>query len=471
MNKKKLFIENMLVYGLGGVISKLVPFIMLPVVTRLMPNTTYFGLNDISVTIVSFGSALAIMGMYDAMFRIFFEKEEKKFKQEICSSALGFTLSSSIIVFIILIVFQKNFSFIFFGTEKYAQLICLSAINILIGTTNTIVSAPTRMQNKRKIYLVTNTLSPVISYSVSIPLLLKGYYLIALPLASIASAAIIEIIFLLLNREWFSLRKIKLNHIKNMLKFALPLLPNFLIYWIFNSSDRLMIAHILGNEQVGVYAIGGKIGQVSQLIYTAFAGGWQFFAFKTMKENDQVKTNSNIFEYLGIITFATGMLMAACSNVFFEIIFTGDYLKGAIVAPYLFIAPLLQMLFQVIGNQFLIIKRTMPVMLILGVGAIFNVIANLVLIPKLGIEGAALSTLLGYIVSVIICAIILKRMKLFQTTKRFMICVTITIIYFVLWRIIFQSYFIISVSLAVACILCYIYCYRGDIKLLIRKNN
>lgn len=469
MNKKKLFIENMLVYGLGGVISKLVPFIMLPIVTRLMPNTTYFGLNDISVTIVSFGSALAIMGMYDAMFRIFFEKDEKSFKQEICSSALGFTLSSSIIVFCILTIFQQKFSFIFFGTEKYSQLIFLSAVNILIGTTNTIVSAPTRMQNKRKVYLVTNTLSPVISYSVSIPLLLKGHYLIALPLASIASAVIIEIIFFLLNKEWFSFKKINLNYIKNMLKFALPLLPNFLIYWIFNSSDRLMISHILGNEQVGIYAIGGKIGQVSQLIYTAFAGGWQFFAFKTMNENDQVKTNSNIFEYLGVITFSTGILMAACSDFFFRIIFTGDYLKGAIVAPYLFIAPLLQMLFQVIGNQFLIIKKTLPVMLILGVGAVFNVVANLFLIPYLGIEGAALSTLLGYIISVVICAFVLKRMKLFQMSKRFVICVMITTVYFVLWRTIFKAYVGVGIVIAIICILSYIYCYRQDIKILIKK--
>ena len=50
MNRFKLFIENFLVYGLGGMISKIVPFVMLPIVTRLMPNCFYFGLNDISGT-------------------------------------------------------------------------------------------------------------------------------------------------------------------------------------------------------------------------------------------------------------------------------------------------------------------------------------------------------------------------------------------------------------------------------------
>lgn len=42
MKKFKLFIENFLVYGLGGIISKIIPLIMVPIITRIMPNTDYF---------------------------------------------------------------------------------------------------------------------------------------------------------------------------------------------------------------------------------------------------------------------------------------------------------------------------------------------------------------------------------------------------------------------------------------------
>ena len=66
MSKLKLFIENFLVYGLGGIISKLVPLIMVPIITRLMPDSSYYGISDLSNTIVQFGSALAVMGVYDA---------------------------------------------------------------------------------------------------------------------------------------------------------------------------------------------------------------------------------------------------------------------------------------------------------------------------------------------------------------------------------------------------------------------
>ena len=154
MNKLKLFIENFLVYGLGGIISKIIPLIMVPIVTRLMPSTDYFGLSDLSNTVVSFASAFAVMGMYDAMYRMFFEKEDDEYKKNICSTAFTFTIITSIIVFLLLIGFKKQIAQYFFSDTKYAYIVYLSAIATLVGATNSIISAPTRMQNKRKIFNV-----------------------------------------------------------------------------------------------------------------------------------------------------------------------------------------------------------------------------------------------------------------------------------------------------------------------------
>ena len=104
-SKLKLFIDNILVYGLGGIISKIVPLIMLPIVTRLMPDSTYFGISDMSNTIMQFASAIAVMGMYDAMYRMFFEMDDEIYKKKVCSTALEFTLVTSVIVFLLMILF------------------------------------------------------------------------------------------------------------------------------------------------------------------------------------------------------------------------------------------------------------------------------------------------------------------------------------------------------------------------------
>ena len=407
-SKLKLFTENFLVYGVGGIISKIIPLIMVPIVTRLMPDSSYYGISDLSNTLVSLASSLAVMGMYDAMYRLFFEKDEDEYKKNVCSTALIFTLVTSFIVFIIMVLIRVPLSQWFFGDKHYSYLIYVSAIATLIGTTNSIISAPTRMQNKRKIFLITNTVSPVLSYSISIPLLLNGYYVVALPIAGVVASLTMEISFEILNKKWFSFRRFDSKILKELLVIALPLLPNFLIYWIFNSSDRI--------------------------IYTAFAGGWQYFAFSTMKEKDQVKSNSLIFEYLGVISFASSALICAWSYPIYKLLFEKEYVRSFIVAPYLFLTPLLQMLYQVACNQFLVIKKTWPNLFILSVGTVANIFLNFLLIPRIGIEGAAIATLIGYVISDIICMIVLCRMRLMMVSVRFLIDCIFTLSFFIIWR-------------------------------------
>lgn len=463
MNKTKLFIENFLVYGLGGIISKIIPLIMVPVVTRLMPTADYYGINDLSNTVVQFGSAIAIMGMYDAMYRMFFEKDDDEYKNMVCSTALIFTIATSFVVFIIMILAKNIIAQYFFSNRQYAYVVYLSAMATLVGATNSIISAPTRMQNKRKVFLITNTVSPLLSYSIAIPMLLAGYYIVALPLAAVISGLTMEIAFGVMNYNWFTPKKFDKKLLKQLLVIAVPLLPNFLIYWVFNSCDKIMITNIIGVGAAGIYSVGSKLGHASQLIYAAFSGGWQFFAFSTMKEDNQVKNNSMIFEYLGIISFVATSFVCAWSYLIFKIIFTKQYWSGYIVAPYLFLAPLLQMLFQVACNQFLIIKKTWPNMLILSIGAFLNIIINWTLIPVLNIEGASLATLVGYIVSDVIACIVLCKMKLMLVSRKFIMSTAFMAIFMVMWRIMFSDVVVIGTLMAIIFTVVIGFIYKNDL--------
>ena len=468
-NKLKLFIDNLLVYGLGGVISKLIPFIMVPVVSWLLPTTEYMGISDMSNTAVQFASAIAVMGMYDAMYRLFFEKKDELFQKRVCSTAIVFTFLTTTLVFLLMLIFRDLIAQIVFKDRQLSYVVYISAIATLVSATNSIVSAPTRMQNKRKVFLVTNTVSPILSYSISIPLILAGHYVIALPLAAAISGITMEIAFGVINRKWFSAKLFDKKLLKQLLVIAIPLLPNFLIYWVFNSCDKLMITNIMGLGAAGVYSVGSKLGHASQLIYTAFAGGWQFFAFSTMKEKKQVESNSKIFEYLGIISFAATCFVCALCFLIFKLIFKPEYLDGYIISPYLFLAPLLQMLFQVAANQFLVVKKTWPNFFILFSGAIINLILNYFLIPVMGIEGASIATLVGYVISDIICVIVLCRMKLMTVSRKFILSVVVFAGFFVSWRFLFSNNTIIGMLIAIVVTAVLMILYRSELKLLVSK--
>lgn len=468
--RTKLFIENFLVYGLGGMISKFLPLIMLPIITRLFPNSEYIGINDLSTTFISFTSAIALCGMYDAMFRLFFDEDKLDYQKQICTTALFFVTGTTIVLTSLFIIIRRQIAVWYFGSEKYETLVLITVLGFLVSATNQIVSAPTRIQNKKGIFLITNTVSPIISYSISIPLILKGYYVIAMPVAAIVSGITLEISFWFLNRSFFSIKSFNGKKIKDLLKIGLPLMPNFIIYWIYNSSDKIMISKLLGNADTGIYSVASRIGHISNLIYTAFAGGWLYFAYSTMKDDDQVQLKSDIFEYLGAISFFCTIALTAVSRLVFKLLFPEEYLIGFFIAPYLFLAPLLLMLYQVLSNQFTIIKKTYMNILALSSGAVLNVVFNLFMIPVIGIEGASIATVIGYILSLFICIILLRRIKLINVNKKVYANVLIIVVYTVLWRFLLNKNIGLSILFGGIAEICYILLYRDMLKSIIKKK-
>ena len=76
-------------------LSRLIPFLMLPVITRLYPSSEYIGLNDLSTTFIQFASALSVCGMYDAMFRLFFDDDNED--KQSSPVLIGFDLKLSLV--------------------------------------------------------------------------------------------------------------------------------------------------------------------------------------------------------------------------------------------------------------------------------------------------------------------------------------------------------------------------------------
>lgn len=462
-NRARLFLENMIVYGLGSVIGKIIPFALLPVITRMLPSTYYYGISDLAEVIVSFGASFSVMGMYDIMFRFFFEKEDELYRKTLCSSTLTFVFLNAGVLSAVLILLRDPIAKIIFRNSQYSNLVIVAAISIFFSAISLIVSAPTRMQNRKELFLGINAIIPIISYSISILLLKMGVYEYALPIVTLCNYLLLSFIFLFINYRYYGISWCNWNLIYQMLKLGVPLVPNFVIYWIFNSSDKVMINYLLGTEAAGVYGVGAKLGHLSQLIYTAFAGGWQYFAFSTMKDKDQVQLTSKVFEYLGILTFVSSIGVTCLSKSLFGIMFAEEYSGGYLVMPYMFLAPLLLMLYQTAGNQFLVIKKTWPTMLILMFGAIANLLFNFIFIPVLGIEGAAIGTLLGYVISVVVCVTVLTRMKLIGIQRRFYSCCLLMISFFVVWRACAYQYDVAYIIAGVLTIIGMIYLYRQDL--------
>lgn len=442
MSRRKLFFENVFAYGFINVLNKIIPFLLLPVITRMLPNSSDFGIYSMYTTIIGFGTPLAVLGLYDAMFREYFEKEDLQYKYDVTTTTQRIIIFSSIVVSAVLILFSRNFSVLFFSDEGYINIVILASIGIFLNSVLNPIQAPTRMRNQRKVFVISGLISSFITYVLAVLLIYLGYSYYGLIYASAISTIALLIFFWVRNNAFFLKGTFNFKIAIELLKIGLPLLPTFLIYWVYNSMDKIMITSMLGTFSLGIYSVGSKVAQISQLIYAGFAGGWQYFAFSTMKDSDQVELNSKVFEYLGGLSILSLVFIYPFIPILFKALFTGDYVTGYIVTPYLYLSPLLLMLFQVVANQFIVVKKSYLATLSLTLGAITNVVLNFFLINRLGVEGAAIATLVGFLVTIVTVMIVSYRYKYMKYSKRILLLLWFIPIYIGVQRIyLFENVF------------------------------
>lgn len=465
MNKRKLLIENFIIYGLGTVLCNIIPFIMIPILVRIMPNSSYYmGINDLVNSLISLVSVFGLMGLYDALFRLFFDynKDDFTYQRQICSTSLILVILFSCICALVLFLLRFDFSILFFDTEELSCLVYICALSVVLTNVKTIVMTPTRMLNQRKIYVIGTTILPLISYLTTAMLVLNGFYLFALPIGSLISMILGIIYFGIANRKWFSWKLFNKDMVIPLLKIGVPLFPTFLVFWVYSSCDRIMIVKMIGANANGMYAVANKLAAISQLVTSAFTSGWSYFNFATMKDKERVKDFSKIIEYLfviGVFIFGIGRISG---NIVMEILFTEEYKGTGATFAYLFVAPIICMLFQLMGSQFLLLKKTILCTMIAGIGVIFNIILNFVWINQYGILGAGIATVVSYGLIVVLAGFVLYNKHMLLVSKKEVIVILLfcTIVCFELKD--FNSHLFMFIVLSVVFLIGII--YNEDLK-------
>lgn len=415
-NKFKEFFKSFSTYGFGSVVGSMIPVILLPIVTKMIPDAKYLGINDLLNTYSLFFSFIVLCGLNDAVARLYYEYDNNEDKSRILSSSLYLV----IIFFIVLLVicgFLSDYIQIKIYGEKNIDIFIVFILMIFSNSIYFILIQGMKIENKIKPFLKMNLFTPLISYSVSIYLLLKGMYLIALPIGFILSRVLVSVYFWWLNREKYSIKKFNLKTSNNLMKIGIVLMPTYLIFWVLGSLDRIMLNTILGNSAVGIYSVGAKVAMISGFMNTAFTNAWQYFTFSNMKEENHTKMISMFLEFIIVIIAIILGFSCSFNQLIFNLLFTGDYIKGNEVFIYLLLSPLILILYQILSNQLILANKSILITPILLIGAIVNIFLNYNLIPLLGIKGAAISTFLGYYISFLVIFCVAYFSKLIIINK------------------------------------------------------
>lgn len=188
-----------------------------------------------------------------------------------------------------------------------------------------------------------------------------------------------------------------------LLRQGLPIMLSSFATIIYLRIDQVMIEHLLGSDSLGRYSAGVKLAEVASF----FPGIIAYVLFPSIIEAYKVSVEKAEAEAVKLyrLMYVSGLAFSLFMT------FAGEWLTHALFGPaYQGAGPVLKVyvwstvfVFLNIASQAQLLsqeKTTHVVAVRTIVGALVNIALNLLLIPRMGIVGAAWATVISYAVAV-----------------------------------------------------------------------
>lgn len=324
-----------------------------------------------------------------------------------------FKNSIAIILFFIPIIYKFFYKI---DNTLFYLLILLCLDNILMTATSGIENFfEYKLEAKR--IVISNNIVKIISYFLQYicMILNKGIIFIAI-VRCIGS--LIRVIILKYQYNSSYLGKLENKSVKLDIKLIVKIIDeskylwfSFVSFLIYTQTDRLMINHYLGVEEVGVYTIGMQLSNILAILIGPIQNSL-FPKFLELYRNDYQKyynfyklTNTIITQFYLIITLISIIVVKYTFKYVYSSQYDGAILIYSILAFSVFIKAngSLQTSHMTIKN---ITKKSFYKTL---VSLILNIILNILLIPKYGINGAAIATLITQFIALFLIDFFIKE--------------------------------------------------------------
>ncbi len=390
------FIKDVGVYAIGNIGSKLITFMMVPLYTYFVHDTSDFGYYDVCLTVCFLLLPFVTLQLRDGAFRFLLDCDDNTKRQRIVtfvSRSMFTTLSLAALVALVL-AFTTSIHYLGY---VLGLLIALSLQEVY--------SQVFRGLGNNRAFAVTGILSALgigvfsILFVAILGWGIKGIFMANI-VARLLALILVECKVRLITRNtrWsLSSRQVGLD----IIRYTLPLLPGSLCWWLTGSSDRLFIKYFLGLDVNGIYAVAIRFTSIISTLAIIFYQAWQETAILQYHSPDRNSffskmLNSYIFLLAGIFV---GYVFALKVNygwlVAHEYQESLNYIFPLGLAAVVFaVAAFFDMGYQCAKDT----KRTLPAIVL---AAIVNIALNFLLIKPLGVYGVMTTLLITYLVLVI----------------------------------------------------------------------
>ena len=392
MNKSKELTKNTIIIFIGVFFTKIIQYFLLPVYTGYL-STSEYGTVDLFNTIVLLICPIISLQIEQGIFRFLINKRNDiKSQKELISSSFIFVIISSLICLVIMLIIAP------FIKNEYKWFVVL---NIFSTYFSSYLMQVSRGLGNNKAYSMSGFITALITIIFNIIFLACiGLKIDGMLLGSFIGYTIC-IIYLFMRLKiytYLGIKYIKFEHLKKMLKYSLPMIPNTLSWWIFSSSDRIVISSFLGVAANGILSIAYKFSNIIIVIYNVFNLSITETISVHINENDIEDFFNNIFNKVCNIFTSIGIIMISCLSIAFYILVNESYNGAYVLLPIAIFASVFQVYSGILGTIYIAKKNTKSIAITSILAAIINIVIDLLLVNIIGLYAAVISTVASFIV-------------------------------------------------------------------------
>lgn len=411
-------------YVIGSHIAiLLLGLIQIPILTKGL-GAEFYGTWSLLRVTISLIVPFAALGFGMSIVRFLAAEKNRNRIREDFSSAC-FTVSISGVVFSILLFVLSDFLAVsIFKGISWSFYIKLASVLILLQSMHRLPFAFLRMRRKIGLYTVLQVSYHACQVGLIVLSILLGYKLTGVITALIINEILFDgiILFIVLRQLGFQLPRF--SNTKSYLKYGVPLTPNTAILWIMHSSDRYIISYFLGIAATGIYTAAYQIGEYASFILMPVSIVLYPTIAKSYDEGNLSETRKYLkysVKYIMVVAIPSAFGLSLLAKPLLGILTTPEFLVGSTVIPFVALGIVLYSFFRICVYVIHLVKRTYWLFRLLSIAAALNIGLNLVLIPRLGILGAAVATLIAYGALGMLTLIVTRRYLKFDLSLPFIL--------------------------------------------------
>ena len=236
--------------------------------------------------------------------------------------------------------------------------------------------------------------------------------------AYLISVFIVSVLSFISFRYWLNKRskgidsaELEIMSYSDLFKISIPLMFAQSVQFIMAWTDKLMLGNMMGSEEVGIYFTVFKLSMFASLALMAInsIASPKFAELYGKKDFDSLKKVAHQSSKIIFLSTLPLVLLFFAFPDFLLGLFGEEFKVGVNAFLFLSFGKLISSLSGSVGNILQMTGKQIIFMNILFVGAIVNVLLNFLLIPKFGINGAALASMISLSMWNLIMVYFVKR--------------------------------------------------------------